>query len=250
MVSQQDEGTKRKDSWWRFAPLALVLCGLVAAYALGWHRYVSLMYLADSQDRLQALVAEHYAKSLAGFGLLYALAVAFSLPAASVLTVFAGFLFGCVVGGSVVAIAATLGATAVFFAARSAFGEVLERKIGGKAARLAQGFEENAFGYLLFLRLAPIFPFFVVNIAAGLFRIPLRTYVIATLIGILPGTFVFAYLGEGIGGVLDIAQQSGAAPSLKLLLTPKIKLGLALLALLALAPVVLRYVRNRRSRLK
>ena len=248
-MEPQDKDRARgpqRSRWWRFAPLAIVLGGLTLGYALGLQRYLSLMFLAESQETLKATVEQNRALSLLFFGAVYALAVAFSFPAASILTVFAGFLFGCVAGGSVVAIAATLGATAIFLAARSAFGEGLTRKVGGKAAKLAAGFEKNAFGYLLSLRLAPVSPFFIVNIAPALFNIPLRTYVAATLLGILPGTFAYAYLGEGIGGVLETARQTGVAPSVKELLTPKIQIAFLALALIALLPIMVRKLKGTR----
>jgi uncharacterized membrane protein YdjX (TVP38/TMEM64 family) len=232
---------------WRFVPIGVVVVGLAFAYAMGWHRYFSLMFLAESRDTLNAYVADNYLLSLAAFGAVYALAVAFSVPAASVLTIFGGFLFGWLAGGAVVAFAATLGATALFLAARSAFGDFLKERVGGKCAGFAEGFEENAFGYLLVLRLAPIFPFFLVNIAPALFKVPLRTYVAATFLGILPGCFAYAYLGEGIDSVLTAAQESGQAPSLGDLVTPEITVAFAALALVAAIPTVVKKIRGRNS---
>jgi uncharacterized membrane protein YdjX (TVP38/TMEM64 family) len=101
----------------------------------------------------------------------------------------------------------------MFLAARSAFGDFLRDKVGGRVRRLADGFEKDAFSYLLVLRLAPIFPFFVMNIAPALFNVPLRTYVAATFLGILPGTFAYAYLGQGIDSVLVAARQAGTEVS-------------------------------------
>ena len=246
-AERQSGSRKARARLRRFAPIAVVIVGLAFGYAMGWHRYFSLMFLAESRDTLNAYVAEHYALSLAAFGVVYALAVAFSFPAASVLTIFGGFLFGWLVGGAVVAVAATLGATALFLAARSAFGDFLRDRVGGKCAGLADGFEENAFGYLLVLRLAPIFPFFLVNIAPALFKVPLRTYIGATFLGILPGVFAYAYLGEGVDSVLTAAQATGQAPSLADLVTPKITLAFAALALVAAIPTVVRKLRRRGS---
>jgi uncharacterized membrane protein YdjX (TVP38/TMEM64 family) len=226
----------RDRNWRRFLPLAIILGGLAAGYALGWQRYLSLSYLAESQEALQQTVAANRPVAMAAFGVLYTLAVAFSFPAASVLTIFGGFLFGWLAGGLIVAIAATTGATLIFLAARSAFGGALIRRAGGAAAKLAEGFEENSFLYLLVLRLAPVFPFFVVNVAPALFNIGVRTYVAATLIGILPGTFTYAYLGQSIGGVLDAAKLSGQTPSIRDLVTPQLQIAFLLLALLALVP--------------
>lgn len=247
MDRQADNTDAERKGLLRFTPLVLVACGLTLGYALGWQRYLSLSYLAESQEMLKQSVAANPVAAMAAFGTLYTLAVAFSFPAASILTIFGGFLFGWFQGGLLVAIAATLGATLIFLAARSAFGAFLTRRVGGTAAKLARGFEENGFQYLLVLRLAPVFPFFIVNIAPALFNISVRTYVAATLIGILPATFVFAYLGEGIGSVLEVARQSGVEPSIKELVTPEIKIALGLLAGMALLPVIVRLIRGKQT---
>lgn len=243
-MEQGPPGARTRDTVLRFAPLAIVVAGLAVGYSLGWQRYLSLMFLAESHDMLRGAVDRHFFLSLSAFAAVYVLAVAFSFPAASILTVFAGFLFGWLVGGATVAVAATIGATLLFIAARSAFGDVLRARVGGKAARLAAGFEEDAFGYLLALRLAPVFPFFVVNIAPALFNVSLRTFVGATILGILPGTFAYAYLGEGLESVLEAARASGLEPSLADLVTPKITLAFLALALVALIPVVVRKLRR------
>lgn len=230
----------------RFLPLVVIVFGLCLAYAMGWHRFLSLSYLAESRADFGAFIETNYPLALAGFFLAYALATAFSFPAASVLTIVAGLLFGWVAAGIVVAFAATLGATALFLAARSAFGDVLHRKLGDRVARLADGFEKDAFGYLLVLRLAPVFPFWVVNIAPALFSVPVRTYVAATFIGILPGTFAYAYLGTGLDSVLAAARDSGREVSIGDLVTPQITIAFAALAVVAAIPTAIRAYRNRR----
>lgn len=231
---------RRRGRLWRFLPLAVIAAGLAIAYLAGWQRYFTLTFLAESHDGLQAFVGAHPVSAPLGFALVYALAVAFSFPAASVLTIFAGFLFGWVMGGILVAIAATLGATIVFLAARTAFGDFLTDRVSGRAARMARGFEENAFGYLFVLRLAPIFPFWVINIAPALFDVRLRTYVLATLLGILPGTFAYAYLGEGVDSVLTAAARAGRSASLTDLVTPEITLAFLALAVVAAIPLVVK----------
>jgi uncharacterized membrane protein YdjX (TVP38/TMEM64 family) len=231
---------------WRFLPIAVIVLGLAAAYALGWQRYLTLDYLAGSRNSLKDFVAASPVLAALGFAGLYALAVALSVPAASVLTVFGGFLFGWLQAGILVAVAATIGATALFIAARSAFGDFLRDHVRGRAARLAEGFERDAFGYLLVLRLAPVFPFFVVNIAPALFDVRPRTYVAATFIGILPGTFAYAYLGTSIDSVLDAAHRAGRPVALADLVSPQLTIAFTLLALVAAIPTVIRAVRARR----
>ncbi|WP_295808517.1 TVP38/TMEM64 family protein [uncultured Nitratireductor sp.] len=228
----------------RFVPLLVVLAGLAGGYALGLHQYLSLDFLSESREMLRGYVAENPILAPLGFALLYALAVAFSFPAASILTLFAGFLFGWLLGGALVAVAATAGASAVFLAARGALSGALTRKIGGRVSRMAKGFEEDAFNYLLVLRLAPVFPFWVVNIAPALFNVRLRTYATATFLGILPGTFAYAYLGHGLDSVLVAAAEAGRAVTLGDLVTPQLTLAFAALALTAAIPVVVKKLRR------
>ncbi|WP_238719639.1 MULTISPECIES: TVP38/TMEM64 family protein [Nitratireductor] len=239
--------TGRRAALWRYAPIAVVVAGLLFGYAMGWHRFLSLSYLSESREMLAAFVAAHYGRAAVLFFAAYVLAVAFSFPAASVLTVLAGFLFGWLVGAVLVAFAATLGATVVFLAARTAFGDVLQRRLGARTARLADGFRRDAFGYLLVLRLAPIFPFWIVNIAPAFFAVELRTYVAATFIGILPGTLAYAWLGAGLDSVLVAAGQSGRDIALRDLVTPEITLAFVALALVAAIPTIVKKVGGRRA---
>lgn len=228
----------------RLAPLFVVAGGLLAGYALGLHEYLSLTFLSESRDLLRGFVAQNPVLAPLGFAVLYALAVAFSFPAASILTLFAGFLFGWLLGGALVAVAATIGASAVFLAARGALSGVLAQKIGGRVSRMARGFEDDAFNYLLVLRLAPIFPFWVVNIAPALFNVSLRTYATATFLGILPGTFAYAYLGHGLDSVLVAAAEAGREVTLGDLVTPQLTLAFGALALVAAIPVVVKKLRR------
>ena len=187
---------------WQEAPVRLVEQGPID--------YLTLDYLAASRLALKETVAADPIAAPLVFMGLYALVVALSVPAASILTIFAGFLFGWFAGGFLVAIAATAGATVLFLAARTAFGDFLRERAGDRVLRLAEGFEKDAFGYLLALRLAPVFPFFLVNIAPAFFHVRLRTYLAATFLGILPATFVYAYLGRSIDAVLTEAHQAEA----------------------------------------
>lgn len=244
MTEEGDRAPARKGGGLhRFLPLAIVLFGLAFGYAMGWHQYLSLGFLAESREMLLGFVDENFFLSAAIFLVCYALAVAFSFPAASVLTIFGGFLFGWLVGGILVAFAATAGATALFLAARSAFGDFLKARAGPRVKKLADGFERDAFGYLLVLRLAPVFPFFVINIAPALFNVPLRTFVAATFIGILPGVFAYAYLGQGVDSVLVSAQEAGRDVSIGDLVTPQITLAFLALAVVAAIPTLVRRFR-------
>jgi len=166
--------------------------------------------------------------------------VAFSLPGALVMTVSGGFLFGAIAGASYAVIGATLGAVALFLAAKTSLGDYLLAKAGGSMKKMQRGFAENALSYLFVLRLVPLFPFFLVNLAPAFLGVPLRIYFIATLFGIMPATFVFASAGSGLGSVLD----QGGEISLQGVMTPEILGSLFGLALLSLLPVIYKYLRK------
>jgi len=231
----------------RFAPVGIVVLGLALGNALGLQDYLSLGYLAEQRQALRAYVDANVIWSALLFISVYILAVAFSFPAASVLTIFGGFLFGWLLGGALVAVGATIGASILFLATRSAFGSFLRQRVDGVIKKLADGFRENAFGYLFVIRLAPIFPFFVVNIAAALFDISLGRFVAATFLGILPGTFAYAYLGQGVDSVLVAAQAAGREAQISDLVTREITLAFFALAVVALIPTIVKQVRPRRS---
>ncbi len=232
-------------SIWRYAPVVLVIAGLVLGYAFGLQNYLSLTFLAEQREALRAYVDVNFLWSALLFLVVYVLAVAFSFPAASVLTIFGGFLFGWLIGGALVAVGATIGASILFLATRSAFGGFLRHRVDGVVKKMADGFRENAFGYLFVIRLAPVFPFFVVNIAAALFDISLGRFFTATLFGILPGTFAYAYLGQGVDSVLVAAQASGREAQISDLVTPEITLAFFALAFVALIPTVVKQIRKR-----
>jgi uncharacterized membrane protein YdjX (TVP38/TMEM64 family) len=235
-------------SVFRFLPIAIIAAGLFLGYALGLADFLSLDYLAASRSHLKDFVANNYLLALSSFFFIYVIAVAFSFPAASVLTIFGGFLFGWFVAGVTVAFAATLGATILFWAARYAFADFFMHKIGTRAAAMADGFREDAFSYLLVLRLAPVFPFFVVNIAPAFFNVSIRDYVVATFFGILPGTFAYAFLGQGVDSVLMAAKDAGRNVAVSDLVTPDITIAFAALAAVAAIPLIVKKFRSRQSR--
>lgn len=227
----------------RFAPLAVIIGGLAIGYANGLQDYFSLNFLAESRESLTGFVAANYLLSAAGFIALYVIAVAFSFPAASILTIFGGFLFGWWAGGLMVAVGATIGATTIFLAARSAFGDFLKQRMPARVKNMADGFEKDAFSYLLILRLAPVLPFFITNIAPALFNVKIRDYVVATFFGILPGTFAYAWLGQGVDSVLVSAAAAGTEPSIGDLVTPEITAAFVALAVVAAIPIIIRKFR-------
>jgi uncharacterized membrane protein YdjX (TVP38/TMEM64 family) len=215
-----------------------------AVFAFGLQDRLSCAALRDNRAWLGDWVATHRLLAILGFMALYAAAVALSVPGAAILTVAAGFLFGTFAATAMVVAAATAGATVLFLAARSAFRDLLQARVGPWLAKLQRGFAENELSYLLFLRLVPLFPFFVVNLVPAFLGVRLRSYVVATFFGIIPASLVFASLGDGLGGQFD----AGRDCSLGNALTPQIILALVGLALLALVPVVYkRFAARRRS---
>lgn len=190
-------------------------------------RFLSLDALKANRDRLLAFTEAHYGASVVLFIVSYCLLVAASLPGAVFFTLASGFLFGSVMGTVYVNVGATSGATLAFLSARYLLRDWVDARFGHRLAPLQEGFARNAFSYLLTLRLIPLFPFFIVNVAAGLTRVSLPTYVTATAIGIIPGSFVFAYAGR----------QLGTINSLRDIASPNVLTAFTLLGLLALVPV-------------
>ncbi|MDZ7628355.1 MAG: TVP38/TMEM64 family protein [Parvularculaceae bacterium] len=226
----------------RFLPLVLVAGALVAFFGFDLDHYFSIDTLRDNREALKAWVAGAPALALGLFILGYAAAVAISFPGASILTVFGGFLFGLVVGVPAIVFAATLGAIAVYVAAKTAAGDFFRKRASGFLAQMEQGFRENELSYMFLLRLAPVFPFWAVNIGAGALGVSLRNYVVGTFFGIIPGSFVYASIGNAAGAAFD----AGENVSLTGILTkPTTLLPMVGLAGLALLPIALKYFRKK-----
>jgi uncharacterized membrane protein YdjX (TVP38/TMEM64 family) len=202
--------------------LVLAVAGF---YALRLHRYVSWDYLRGHLDLLQAHVQEHLLTALLLFLLLYVAVTALSLPVAAALSLAAGALFGRWLGTGVVSLAATLGATLAFLSSRYLFRAWVERRFGDGLARLDRGVERDGAYYLLTLRLVPLFPFFLVNLGMGLTRMRAWTFAWVSLVGMLPGTFLYVNAGTELGRL--------ASP--RDVLSPGLLVSLALLGVVPLA---------------
>ena len=229
--------------WRRLAPAAILLLGLALFLLFGLERYFSFEMLSRHHAALAAWVAGHNLLAIVLFVLAYALVVAFSLPIAIIITPLGGFLFGVWLGAVLSVIGATVGSVAVFLAARSAFRDLFQARAGGMLARLEAGFRRDSFSYLLFLRLVPVFPFWLVNIVPALLGMKLPPYMLATLIGIIPAAFVYAGLGAGFSGLFD----RGEAPDLTIIFEWRILLPLLGMAALALVPVLYTHLRGRKA---
>ena len=225
------------------APLLVLVAGLVAFFASGAYRYVDFEVLRENRTQLQDWVDRYTLGALAVYFLVYVAVIAFSLPGGLLLTTVGGFLFGTWLAGGIVVFAATLGATILFLAARTAFAEVLRAKAGSTIDRMEAGFRENAMSYLLVLRLVPLFPFFLVNLVPAFLGVSLRTYIIATFFGIIPGTFVFASVGNGFGKLFDM----GGEPDFGIIYNAEIIGPLLALAVLSCLPILYKRYQARHS---
>ena len=241
MASVTSANENKKPAAARWVPLALLALGCVVFFALGWHQYISFNTLKAHRAELLDWVAARPFWAPLVYMLVYAVAVSFSLPGGAVLTVTGGFLFGTVLGATYAVIGATIGAIVVFLAARTALGDLLRAKADGALKRMEEGFREDAFSYLLVLRLVPLFPFFVVNLAPAFLGVGLGVYALTTFLGIIPGGLVYASVGSGLGAVFD----AGAKPHLGILFTPPILLPILGLCVLALVPVAYKRLRKK-----
>jgi len=226
----------------RVIPLVIVLSGFIGFFAFDLDSYVTFETLKENREWLLRQVGEHRVATVAAFIAIYAAIAAFSVPGATVASITGGFLFGLWYGTAWNVIAATTGATLLFLAARTVFGDILHKKAGPWLHKLEEGFQENAFNYLLALRLVPAFPFFVVNLVPAFLNVRLRTFVVTTFFGIIPGAFVYTSVGAGLGSVFD----SGEDFSAYSVLTPEIIAAMLGLVALSLLPVVYKMWRSHR----
>jgi uncharacterized membrane protein YdjX (TVP38/TMEM64 family) len=233
-----DTSPRRLVSARRLLPLGVLVTAWIAFMLAGGYRYLTFSALAQNRDWLCGLVQQWGILSGFVYIVVYATLVALSVPGAVILTIAGGFLFGTWVGGLCAVIGATVGATAIFLAARGGLGGLAQRA-GRFVGKLEAGFREDAFNYLLVLRLVPIFPFWLVNLVPALVGVRLPTYVLATFLGILPGTFVFASLGNGLGSLVE-------EPDLAIIFKPSLLVPIVGLALLALVPVGYKHWRGKK----
>lgn len=238
-----DEEAPSRPGWRRLWPLALIGGGIALAFALGLDRHLSAEALAANHAALAALVRDNPVLAAGGFVFAYAAAVAVSLPGGVFLTLAGGLLFGALWGTVLSVIGATAGAVLLFLAARHALGPLLARKAGTLLDRVRPGLERDGLSYLLVLRLVPLFPFWLVNLAPALVGMRLGAYALGTFLGIIPATAVFAGIGAGLGEILA----AGGRPDLGVIVSPGVLLPLIGLALLSLVPVVWRRIAARRA---
>jgi len=173
----------------------------------------------------------------------YTLSTALSIPGAVFLTIFGGFLFPQPYSTLYAVFGATFGAILIFLAAKTALGDTLKHKAGKRMQKMRAGFQDNAANYLLFLRLVPLFPFWMVNLAPAFFGVTLLTFAWTTFVGIIPGAFVFAQAGAGLGSILDSAEEFSVGE----ILTWDVKIALLALGIFALIPPMVKHFKGKKN---
>jgi uncharacterized membrane protein YdjX (TVP38/TMEM64 family) len=220
-----------------FMRLLLLLVLVASFFTFFWldlDRYLSFQALKDNKDLLSHWHDENYFMAVLLFVGAYGVLSGISVPFGLWMTLAGGFMFGTLAGGFLSLVGATLGATAIFFAARYTLADVLKEKCGGAIAKMEAGFKENQLSYMLVLRLVPLFPFWLVNLVPAFLDVSPRAYVTGTLFGMVPGAFVYASVGNGLSMVFE----SGSELDLGIILSPNILVPIIGLAALALIPVI------------
>jgi len=258
--SQQDPQSKPKSTLAKWLPLIIILGAMALVYFMGWHKYLTFELIGRNYDVIRSYISSNLMLSILAYMGLYIIVVALSLPGALALTLAGGLLFGWQIGAPITIIAATIGATVIFLVAKTSLGDTLAAKAGPAINALREGFQKDAMSYLLFLRLVPAFPFFVVNLAPALLGVNLRTYVTATFLGIIPGSTAFSFAASQLGSVVErtntehaaCVAQKGAENcpytiDTSTLVSKEIILAFAAIGVVALIPVIVKRIRGGNS---
>ncbi len=238
-MTQDTQAPKKKKA--HLLPLLILAGGIIAFFAFGGADYLSFETLRDNRQAILEWTANNYVLAVICFVVAYHVAVMFSLPGAVWLTLTGGFLFGTFEATIYVVVGATAGAIGIFLLARYALYDFFHAKVGKTLNRMEKGFQDDALSYMLVLRLVPLFPFWLVNLVPALLGVKLRTYAIGTFIGIIPGAFVYASVGSGLGAVFD----EGGTPDLSIIFSPEIITPIIGLAALAMVPVLYKKIKNK-----
>lgn len=226
-------------------PILLIL-GVAVIGAFFLRDQISFAALAENREALIAYRDANYSLAVLFFVAAYTLIVGFSLPGASVVTLTGGFLFGTFPGVLFNVTGATLGAIAIFLAARSGFGAKFAEKIegnGGAAAKLQAGLKENEWSVLFIMRLVPAVPFFLANLIPAFVGTSLMRFAISTFLGIIPGALVYTSVGAGLGDVFA----RGETPDLSIIFAPQILLPILGLAALSALPIAVKLLRKKEA---
>lgn len=219
----------------RLIIVTVIVIAVVLFFLFDLGRYLTLASLKANRDLLVAVYERNRLGTVAAFIAIYVIQTALSLPGAAILSLSAGAIFGTAMGTVYSVVGATIGATLAFLVTRYLFHEAIQRKFGERLASINRELETSGLNYLLFLRLVPIFPFFLINLGAGLTRLPLRTFFIGTLIGIIPGGFVYVNAGASLATITRVGDVA----------SPRVLGSFALLGLFSLVPVIYRKMKRR-----
>jgi uncharacterized membrane protein YdjX (TVP38/TMEM64 family) len=217
--------------------LSIIVIAVALFFVFDLGQYLSLESLKSNRDQLRAFYEANAVVMIAAFIGVYIVTVALSLPGATILTLCAGAIFGSVTGTLVVNVGATIGATLAFLAARFLLRDWVEKKFGAKLKPFNDGFSKNAINYMLFLRLVPLFPFFLINLVSGLTQIRLPVYFFGTMFGILPGTFVYANAGSNLASINQLSDIASV----------EVLGAFALLGLFALIPTAYKFIKSKKN---
>ena len=217
--------------------LSIIIIAVALFFVFDLGQYLSLESLKSNRDRLHTFYEANAVIMIAAFIGVYIVTVALSLPGATILTLCAGAIFGSVTGTLVVNVGATIGATLAFLVARFLLRDWVEKKFGEKLKPFNEGFSKNAINYMLFLRLVPLFPFFLINLVSGLTQIRLPVYFFGTMLGTLPGTFVYANAGSNLAKINQLSD----------IASPQVLGAFALLGLFALIPTLYTFIKSKKN---
>lgn len=224
----------------RMLPLLIAGAGAVALYIFG-SDYLSFEALKENREALLAWRDANYLVAALTFMAVYAVATALSFPGGLALTLTGGFLFGTWLGGTFAVTGATVGAIAIFLAAKNGLGDALRERAGGWVKKAESGFRENEISFLLIMRLVPAIPFFAANIVPAFLGASTFNYAWTTFLGIIPGALVYASVGAGLGAVFA----AGEDPNFGLIFEPQVLGPLLGLAALSALPIVVKKLRGK-----
>ncbi len=219
--------------------ILFLIFGFILFFIFGLHQYFNIKILNEHHAALISWYAQLGVAAWLIFFIIYVLLVTFSIPGATVMTILGGSVFGPVIGGLLAIMGATAGSLTLFLMARYVFYDAFYLRVGSIPDKIKNGFNENAFTYLLFLRLMPIFPFWFVNLAPAFLNVSIKHYFFATMIGIIPATLIYASLGDSF----IMLMETGREVNLRLIFEPRIFAPIVGLAIIILLPVMYKKIK-------
>ena len=185
----------------RIAIISIIIVIIAIFFLFDLKQYLSLDYIKSTQQSFEALYRQHRFMVLGTYMFIYVIVTALSLPGAAIMTLAGGALFGFIVGTIAVSFASTIGATLACAVSRFLLQDWVQNKFGDKLKIINQGIENEGAFYLFTMRLIPALPFFVINLAMGLTKMPLRTFYWVSQLGMLAGTMVYVNAGKELAKI-------------------------------------------------